>query len=614
MNLKFNIRKNTIFFLLLTFAVSSCNKDFNTVGYNLIGSNAFETSQVELPVVSHQNRAISDFQADGLNTLQLGTIDIPNIGESSAYIISQLNLPPTTFFGGLTKEQEQGSEDNTSWIQENEQVISAYLEIPFFYNSRDRDGDGVYDSLDIDPDNPESDTDGDSISDAVETQDGTNPLSDDSDGDGILDAEDTDNSDYIIENKTYSIDSIFGNKNSTFNLKVEELTYYLNALDPSDNFESNQAFYSSRDLYQEDFVGETLFDESYQLDLGEVRINYIEDDPDTEDVDETTLIQNRRSPRIKVPLNTDFFQRKFIDIEGSDSLANTSEFQKYMKGIYIRMENPSEDLYMLLNFNSASIVVTYEYDRYNDNDTPDDTNDFSIDRSRRDFALTPAITINHLNNSYINPAVDEAVGQTSGTNNLYLKGGMGLTSNIELFGNHSDGSAASKLDEIRENSWLINEANLVFYVDSDWVESLNTEDIIADRLYLYKEGDGTPLLDYIDDQTVDNTQHNKSKYIYGGILEYEDGRPYRYKFKITQHVNNLIRKDSTNVPLRLAVSADISNQIVKRAFFNVEGEEISYPTATILNPLGTVLIGSNPEEEFENQRLKLELIYTNFKN
>ena len=62
------------------------------------------------------------------------------------------------------------------------------------------------------------------------------------------------------------------------------------------------------------------------------------------------------------------------------------------------------------------------------------------------------------------------------------------------------------------------------------------------------------------------------------------------------------------------MSADISNQIVKRAFFNVEGEEISYPTATILNPLGTVLIGSNPEEEFENQRLKLELIYTNFKN
>jgi hypothetical protein len=62
------------------------------------------------------------------------------------------------------------------------------------------------------------------------------------------------------------------------------------------------------------------------------------------------------------------------------------------------------------------------------------------------------------------------------------------------------------------------------------------------------------------------------------------------------------------------VSADISNQIAKRAFFNVGGEEISYPTATILNPLGTVLIGSNPEEGFENQRLKLELIYTNFSN
>ena len=100
----------------------------------------------------------------------------------------------------------------------------------------------------------------DSITDAVETQNGTNPLSQDSDGDGILDSEDTDNSGYQPENREYDVDSIFGNKNATFNLKVEELTYFLNTLNPEQNFESFQSYFTSRDFYEEGFVGEILFD------------------------------------------------------------------------------------------------------------------------------------------------------------------------------------------------------------------------------------------------------------------------------------------------------------------------------------------------------------------
>jgi hypothetical protein len=92
-------------------------------------------------------------------------------------------------------------------------------------------------------------------------------------------------------------------------------------------------------------------------------------------------------------LNADFFQRRLLDIEGSDSLKTTTEFQKYMRGIFVRMENPSDDIYMLLNFNAASIIVGYEYDRYNDNGTPDDTSDFTIDRNESSFVITPSKTI-----------------------------------------------------------------------------------------------------------------------------------------------------------------------------------------------------------------------------
>lgn len=612
MKFKIPFLKNFSFFLLFTLIIVSCNENFNTVGYDLISTNDFETNKVKLPVYSYQNEFLTDVQVDGLNFQQLGEIDIPNIGRSSAYIASQLSFIPTDFFGLYTPEDELGDVDNVKAIEENEQVVSAYLEIPFISNTRDQDGDGVIDSLDADPEDPTSDTDGDSVSDALESQSGTNPLSNDTDGDGILDDVDTDNSGYQPENRTYAIDSVFGNRNASFNLKVDELRYYLNTLDPNNNFESNQAFYSSRDFYEEGFVGENLFDETVQLNFDEIRINFTEDDPDT-DIDETTQVETRRSPRIRVPLDTAFFQRRFIDMEGSDSLAAADLFQKYMRGIYVRMENPSDDLYMLLNFASASIGVTYEHDQYNDNDTPDDTTDFSIDRVERSFSLSPGIIVNHLENSSINPEISQTIAQTNGSNKIFVKGGMGLLSSVELLGNFSDGSASSKLEELRQNNWLINEANLVFYVDSTSVENWTSGDLIANRLYLYNKRDTAPLLDYFTDVSV-STERNAGKLVHGGILEYENGKPYRYKFKITQHINNLIRKDSTNVTLGLAVSANIDDLSTRKARLNGGSEEILYPASAILNPLSTVLIGSHPSEGFEHLKLELELIYTDFSN
>jgi len=612
MKFKIPFLKNFSFFLLFTLIIVSCNEDFNTVGYDLISTNDFETNKVKLPVYSYQNEFLTDVQVDGLTFQQLGEIDIPNIGRSSAYIVSQLSFIPTDFFGLYTPEDELGDVDNVKAIEENEQVISAYLEIPFISNTRDQDGDGVIDSLDADPEDPTSDTDGDSVNDALESQNGTNPLSNDTDGDGILDDVDTDNSGYQPENRTYAIDSVFGNRNASFNLKVDELRYYLNTLDPNNNFESNQAFYSSRDFYEEGFVGENLFDETVQLNFDEIRINFTEDDPDT-DIDETTQVETRRSPRIRVPLDTAFFQRRFIDMEGSDSLATADLFQKYMRGIYVRMENPSDDLYMLLNFASASIDVTYEHDQYNDNDTPDDTTDFSIDRVERSFFLSPGIIVNHLENSSINPEISQTIAQTNGSNKIFVKGGMGLLSSVELLGNFSDGSASSKLEELRENNWLVNEANLVFYVDSTSVENWTSGDLIANRLYLYNKRDTAPLLDYFTDTSV-STERNAGKLVHGGILEYENGKPYRYKFKITQHINNLIRKDSTNVTLGLAVSANIDDFSTRKAKLNGGSEEILYPASAILNPLSTVLIGSHPSAGFEHLKLELEVIYTDFSN
>ena len=153
----------------------------------------------------------------------------------------------------------------------------------------------------------------------------------------------------------------------------------------------------------------------------------------------------------------------------------------------------------------------------------------------------------------------------------------------------------------------------MFYVDSTSVENWTSGDLIANRLYLYNKRDTAPLLDYFTDISV-STERNAGKLVHGGILEYENGKPYRYKFKITQHINNLIRKDSTNVTLGLAVSANIDDFTTRKARLNGGSEEILYPASAILNLLSTVLIGSHPSAGFEHLKLELEVIYTDFSN
>ena len=175
-------------------------------------------------------------------------------------------------FGNFSQDREnEGDEDNVAVIQERETVTEVFLDIPFFNNTKDSDNDGVIDAFDADPEDPQSDTDGDSISDLLETQSDLNPLSSDSDNDGILDADDDDNASYQPENKVYEIDSLYGNREASLELKVHRLTYFLSNLDPDNNFVEQKPYYSSTDFYEQGFYGETLFDGEYTLNFDELR-------------------------------------------------------------------------------------------------------------------------------------------------------------------------------------------------------------------------------------------------------------------------------------------------------------------------------------------------------
>ena len=315
-----------VFLLLILILNFSCNEDFNTVGVDLVSTSDFITKTEYFPVYSKTD-SISDIQSDRQVYMHVGQFTLPFFGRSSANFTTQINIPPNSIFGNFSQTRElEGDPNNTKVIEENERVKDVFLEIPFIVDERDSDNDGVIDAFDINPNDPNSDSDGDGVTDIEESRNGTNPLDSDSDGDGISDLTDTDNSSYDSENKEYSVDSIYGNKRTQFNFKVTELTYFFNDLDPDDNFESIKPYYSKRDYYEEGFVGRVLADYPYQLDFNEIRYNYKEDDPETESINETELVETRLTPRIRIPLDNSFFQEKILDMESTDALANANNF------------------------------------------------------------------------------------------------------------------------------------------------------------------------------------------------------------------------------------------------------------------------------------------------
>ena len=75
-------------------------------------------------------------------------------------------------------------------------------------------------------------------------------------------------------------------------------------------------------------MGATLFDGRIKLNFDEIRFYYNEDDPDTPDIDETTQVENRLTPRLRIPLDPNFFQEKLIDLEGTESLLSEISYRK----------------------------------------------------------------------------------------------------------------------------------------------------------------------------------------------------------------------------------------------------------------------------------------------
>jgi hypothetical protein len=555
-------------------------------------------------------RKIPPYVSNSLTTFQLGEFEDNIYGTSMVSFLGQLNFEdPSLAFGNISQSKEDNPDtDNILQIPEEETVKNVFLDIPFFTNVDDDDNDGVINLYDVDSTDPYSDSDGDGVSDADESNAGQNPLDPDTDGDGIPDGEDTESVNPNAGGTLYELDSLLGNSNASFKLKVSELDYFLRPYDPEVNFEQFQKYYSNNSLAS-DFSGTILYEDEISINSKEL-VFYNEDDPETEDVDESETVKERLTPRIRVELDKDFFQTRILDKEGSDDISNLDNFKLYFKGIVLETFDFSEPLLMILNFNEAEIKVEYEYKEYNKQGTTDDTSDDTVDTVDGDFRfLFNGIKLNSFKNDPLPANVYTSILDTiKNPKQVYLKGGEGVMAEIELFKNDN---GVDLLEEIRSKEWLINEANLSIYIDKDMLSSSGGI-IEPSRLYLYDIKNKAPVIDYFVDNSAGPKPY-QNKVVHGGLIQLdEDKNGLMYKIRMSEHIKNIVRKDSTNTKLGLVVSSDINNTI------NVEVEESDFmkftPNSSAINPLGTVLIGPSPSAEKYDKRMRLNIFYTEVNN
>lgn len=402
-------------------------------------------------------------------------------------------------------------------------------------------------------------------------------------------------------NNIYSLDSVYGNTDARFRLRVYENNYYLRSTNPGSDDDATQRYYSDqRDLIENNRGTVVLNNnsdvsqnEEFSVSEEEIKRTYGED----------ATVAEKFSPGIFMYLDNNFFQTKVLD--GGANLLNNNVFKEYFRGIYFQVEQIGDEAVLAVpRFGEGTITIKY-------NDIKLDINgdavieDGEIQRESKKITLNlSGNTVNFYENTLTTPYSDAITtsDEVNGDDRLYIKGGVGSMGVINIL---SDEDIA----QLQSERILVNEANLVFHVDKDAMANVRE----PMRVYLYDLTNETVLYDYRIDGTSNSFNPKYGKYVYGGLLSYDDSnRGDYYKLRITNHINNIINNDSTNVKLGLVVTENInvvSNATLKNSFTTGGTEVEKLPVSSVTHPFGTVLYGSNSNVP-EDKRLKLEIFYT----
>ena len=86
-----------------------------------------------------------------------------------------------------------------------------------------------------------------------------------------------------------------------------------------------------------------------------------------------------------------------------------------------------------------------------------------------------------------------------------------------------------------------------------------------------------------------------------------DPNKLSYKIRLTEHLNNILIRDSTNTKIGLVLSSNV-NLTNSSKILNSNDTVTSVPSASILMPRGTILHGTNTN--VYDKKMKLEVFFT----
>ena len=538
--------------LFLIFAIQACDSEFSEIGTGIVGIPDFEIENKFYPVKTY-NQRITPFQSDGLVNNLLGYYNDPVFGSSNINFVGQL----------IPKSLSPNFGDNV-------ELDSVVLTIPYHSTTREGEDGGT----------------------------------------------------------EYELDSLYGTK--PVKLSIYKNNFLLRDFDPSAGIDDAQSYYSD---------GSLTFGQSIETAQLEGQLLYYEADYFPSDRPKNLKTYNEETdayevtstltPSLRVhlynnPTNSspseEFWEDLILSKEEDAVLSSLNSFKEYFRGLYIKTEpwEPQEGHMMQLNFSSAdsNLKLHYTYEKTTTVNGVDDTT-----TNQGVYELGFSGNKVSLFENYFNPSVLQSIEDSSitsagvdyeGADYLYLKGGEGSMAIIELFADDEFGNTYEDyLNEFRvQNNGqttvkrLINEAFLEFYIE----ETLYSSDL-PNRVYLYDLENNIPVADYFLDQTV-NTASADSKYNHLVPLATEtdsEGNTHKkYKVRLTEHLNNIIARDSTNVKLGLVVSSNVGAANTKKlqTINQIEG----IPSGTILSPKSIILYGNNSPNL--NKNAKLNIYYT----
>ncbi len=542
--------KNVTIFKYITIAsfaimsLISCETDFENVGGNLVDNDVFDTSKKSFEVLAY-SKDIESSRVDNISTQALTTLKMP------------LGVYDTEDFG-LFKSSVIAQINVPSATDEwSGSIINAvYLEIPY---------------------------DAESIREATD------------------------------DKPKFKLNNVFGDNTQSFNITISRLETYLNKLDPTDPSKPNK-YYSDKVYNTSNILASNV---SFKPNSNDTILKYDRLLIDLNNiVVEDTIKLGDTKPFIRIPLNKTFFQNNFINNTNETIFESNSDFHEFFKGIEIKATG-TDGTVLMLDYNTAKINMYVSLSETEEKSETDLNVDFNNDGDTDDsdvvkdvrkkkvytFPLTGIKTNQFIRDNTMSNAYNKLTNadQINGEDKLYVQGAQGSIAVLDLFKDID-------LTELRNKNWLINEANLTFYIDN-----ANDNDV-PNRLLLYKLD--TDDANNINEnyQILDAITENNT---FNGFLvkdgdstdDDEDRNPIKYKINITDYISEVLKKENFTAPSKLGLKV-----------YNGLDTPISAQDTIVKdyswNPQGVVLYGNNYSETHAdyNKRIKLEVYYTELNN